>query len=68
MVPTPYVARHSIRTEVLLTAFSDALLTVASKKIQWIVRNAEIPIALDVRIRETIESGFRGRLVAFVAD
>jgi hypothetical protein len=68
MIPTPHIARESIRAEILLTAFSRGLLTVAEGKITWIVQNAEISSALSDRIRQLIESNFSGRAVAFVAD
>jgi hypothetical protein len=68
MIPTPHIARESIRAEILLTAFSRGLITVAEGKITWIVQNAEISSALNDRIRQLIESKFSGRAVAFIAD
>jgi hypothetical protein len=68
IIPTPEVARESMRSEVLLTAFSNGLLTMAERKVQWIVKGPEIPKALENLIKQKSHGGFQGRIAAFTVD
>jgi hypothetical protein len=68
MIPTPQIARESIRAEILLTAFSKGLFTISGRRIQWIVQNTGVPETLDSRVKHLLASDFGGRAVAFVTD
>jgi hypothetical protein len=68
IVPTPEAGRETMRTEVLLTAFANGLFTVAGQGIEWIVSGPPAPKAVMDRVAQILDSGFRGRLVAFTVD
>ena len=68
IIPTPEVARESMRSEVLLTASSKGLLTIAARKVQWIVKGPEIPEPLEHLIKQKAHVGFQGRIAAFTVD
>ncbi|CAN7548512.1 hypothetical protein LJR220_004953 [Bradyrhizobium sp. LjRoot220] len=68
MISIPHVAVNSIRTEVILAALANGLFTIAEQKLQWIGKKAEIPISLDGRINQILNSQFNGRVVGFTAD
>ena len=57
-----------MRSEVLLTAFSKGLLTIAERKVQWIVKGPEIPKALGDLIKQKSDVSFQGRIAAFTVD
>ena len=68
MIPTPEFAPDSIRAEVLLTAFSKGLVTLAQGRLQHIVEEWETPGEVKDHLNRMIEAKFSGRAVAFIAD
>jgi hypothetical protein len=68
IIPTHEVARESMRSEVLLTAFSKGLLTIVERKVQWLVKGPEIPNALENLIKQKSDASFQGRIAAFTVD
>ena len=57
-----------MRSEVLLTAFSKGLLTIAGGKVKWIVKGPETPEALENLIKHKSDASFQGRIAAFTVD
>jgi hypothetical protein len=68
IVAAPEIGTESIRSEVLLTAFSKALFTIADGQLLWLVQDGSIPASLDGKIRPLLEPSFKGRAVAFAVD
>jgi hypothetical protein len=64
IIPCPRWGRYAFRTEVLLTAFADAVVTAAGSRVSWIVgdgRTEQLPASL----RAAMDAAGTGRHVAF---
>ncbi|HEY3847168.1 MAG TPA: hypothetical protein VGL95_08650 [Acetobacteraceae bacterium] len=68
IVAAPEIGLEAMRPEVLLTAFSRVLITVARESMEFIVGNEIGNAALQMRLRALLVPEFRGRAVGFLIE
>lgn len=68
VVVAPEIGLQAMRPEVLLTAFSSALVTVARESMEFIVGAEVGNEALQAKLRTLMVPEFRGRAVGFLID
>ncbi len=68
VVPAPEIGLQAMRPEVLLTAFSSVLFTVANEAVEFLVGDKIDNEALRLKLLTLLVPEFRGRAVGFLIE